>query len=530
MGEPYCLYSREIMEHFKHPKGLGKLKNPSAVGKAGNLVCGDVLWCYIKVKKDKKGRKIIENVKMEVFGCLPPDEEVVIREGDWAKISSISMGLPVLNEMGKKTYVSDINVRNYKGTLLRIVPFVSPYNSFSITPEHPILCVKRNWFKSARKSSGNCDWLRLNEKELLSVKPEYVEAKNLEIGDYLVFVPNKKIKDNPIITKDVMRLLGYYLAEGYTSAKGSVVAFAFNKNERKAVSEVKRLIRRLTEKEPRERIRKNVSEVYVCSRKLAKFLCSFCGRLARHKKLADEIITLPFKKQWEMIETYFLGDGYSCKRRPNDSPTYKICTVSRSLAIQTQEILARGDIFSSLKLYSRPEHLIEGRKIRKYSFYEISFKLKRRHKFFHHKRKYFLVPIKKIEKSHFDGKVYNFEVEKEPHSYLVKGFAVHNCVVAIANTSMLTTMVKGKTLDEALKINKDALLKKLGKVPPIKIHCSVLAADALHEAIYNYYLKNKLTVPKDLQKEHEKIQRALKTIEERHEEFVKLERNVLKGK
>jgi nitrogen fixation NifU-like protein len=69
-------------------------------------------------------------------------------------------------------------------------------------------------------------------------------------------------------------------------------------------------------------------------------------------------------------------------------------------------------------------------------------------------------------------------------------FETMGCAVAIANTSLLTTMVKGKTIKEALKIKNKDLIKKLGQpLPAIKIHCSILAVDALHDAINNYFKK-----------------------------------------
>ena len=86
-------------------------------------------------------------------------------------------------------------------------------------------------------------------------------------------------------------------------------------------------------------------------------------------------------------------------------------------------------------------------------------------------------------------------------------FSTFGCTVAIANSSLITTLVKGKTLEEAMKITREGLLKKLKKVPPIKIHCSVLAVDALSEAIYDYLSKNKKMVPEELQKKHEKIEK-----------------------
>ena len=68
-------------------------------------------------------------------------------------------------------------------------------------------------------------------------------------------------------------------------------------------------------------------------------------------------------------------------------------------------------------------------------------------------------------------------------------FQTLGCGAAIASSSMLTTMVKGKPLDEAGKITKQAIAEALGGLPPVKIHCSVLAADALKKAIEDYRKK-----------------------------------------
>jgi nitrogen fixation NifU-like protein len=70
-------------------------------------------------------------------------------------------------------------------------------------------------------------------------------------------------------------------------------------------------------------------------------------------------------------------------------------------------------------------------------------------------------------------------------------FKTFGCTAAIATSSILTEMVKGKTLDEALKITRDDVAKELGGLPSIKLHCSNLAADALKEAIKDYRIKRK---------------------------------------
>jgi nitrogen fixation NifU-like protein len=69
-------------------------------------------------------------------------------------------------------------------------------------------------------------------------------------------------------------------------------------------------------------------------------------------------------------------------------------------------------------------------------------------------------------------------------------FQTFGCGAAIATSSMVTELVKGKTLDEAEKISRDTVAEALDGLPPIKMHCSNLAADALHKAIENY--RNKI--------------------------------------
>lgn len=64
------VYSKRVMELFHHPKNMGEMKNPDGIGKIGNVVCGDVMWLYIKVGKNKKGQEIIKDIKVKTFGCV----------------------------------------------------------------------------------------------------------------------------------------------------------------------------------------------------------------------------------------------------------------------------------------------------------------------------------------------------------------------------------------------------------------------------------------------------------------------------
>jgi len=70
-------------------------------------------------------------------------------------------------------------------------------------------------------------------------------------------------------------------------------------------------------------------------------------------------------------------------------------------------------------------------------------------------------------------------------------FKTFGCVAAIATTSILTELAKGKTLEEAEKLTNKDVADSLGGLPPIKMHCSNLAADALKKAIEDYREKKK---------------------------------------
>lgn len=100
-------------------------------------------------------------------------------------------------------------------------------------------------------------------------------------------------------------------------------------------------------------------------------------------------------------------------------------------------------------------------------------------------------------------------------------FETFGCVAAISTSSIITDLAKGKTIEDALKITKDNVVESLGGLPKIKYHCSVLAVDALAEAIYDYFVKNKKQVSKDLEKRHQIIKRDKEIIEKRYAKWTK---------
>ena len=77
-------------------------------------------------------------------------------------------------------------------------------------------------------------------------------------------------------------------------------------------------------------------------------------------------------------------------------------------------------------------------------------------------------------------------------------FKTFGCGAAIATSSMATELVKGKSIDEALALTNKAVMDALGGLPPAKIHCSVLAEEAIKSAVKDYYDKNGIKYNKNL--------------------------------
>ena len=97
------------------------------------------------------------------------------------------------------------------------------------------------------------------------------------------------------------------------------------------------------------------------------------------------------------------------------------------------------------------------------------------------------------------------------------------CTAAIATSSMISDLAKGKTLDEAIAITNQDVAGELGGLPPLKMHCSALAADALSEAIYAYLAEKGRRIPDALQARHEHLEKEVAQLEKRYASFLEKE-------
>ena len=90
-------------------------------------------------------------------------------------------------------------------------------------------------------------------------------------------------------------------------------------------------------------------------------------------------------------------------------------------------------------------------------------------------------------------------------------FKTFGCGAAVATSSMATELVKGKTVEEALKVTNKAVMEALDGLPPVKVHCSLLAEEAIHAALWDYAEKNGIVI--------EGLEKPVNDIGEKEEEI-----------
>lgn len=110
-----------------------------------------------------------------------------------------------------------------------------------------------------------------------------------------------------------------------------------------------------------------------------------------------------------------------------------------------------------------------------------------------------------IYMSDFCGDITKFWIKVTDNRITDVKYKTQGCAASIACGSVLTEIVMGKSLDEAIMITKEDVLVALAGLPERKIHCSMLAIDALKDAIYDYSVKNNKPVPQELIDKHEQL-------------------------
>jgi Fe-S cluster assembly protein SufB len=377
-----------------------------------------------------------------VEGCLPAGEQVSL--GDrWVNIETVQPGDLVMDSNGEEAEVASTRARPYKGDLVRLVP-VSSANAFQLTAEHPVLAVRRRNAIIRRNARGT--WIReVDNERLCATKPEFIPAGELQRGDFMVFPIAKTTRDDASLTREAVRLLGYYLAEGsayvHKTLKQPVVTFTFSEQEREAIDEVKALIQAVTGKKAIEvaHAARHAVNIVVYSRPLMDLCLAHCGKGSATKRLSRAMMELPVAKQSELLDTYLKGDGSVYLKRKHTM--IRACTASQALAWQLQELIGRQGHFATINVRKGGPDVILGRAIQRRDQYILYFSPDKEKSQVRRGDGYFLVPIKQIERTPYQGYVFNFELTRDPNAYVTRGFAVHNCTAPTYSSDSLHSAV-----------------------------------------------------------------------------------------
>ncbi len=364
-----------------------------------------------------------------IEGCLPAEE--LVSKGDaLVPISEVGTSEDVMTHSGVSSRVTKTFVRPYDGTMLTITP-LSKGNAFRLTVEHPVLAIKRTSVSTSRKPR-NGRWSEVSTEKLVSAKPEYIRADQLEEGDFIIYVAPSESSDTDEMTPELLKILGLYAAEGSVGYDRGLnttdIAFSFGRSrkEKNLATELYHLIRSLGEQANLTKVHGGYYTVSSYSKKLVELCQTHVGNGAAEKKLSKVLMELPPEKQKILLDYYLRGVGNFYTKRPLKSVTVRATTASKMLAFQLQEIIARNGIFASLSTTRGGADSILGRVMRRKDQFIIGYTLNKRYSQVRKVGNNFYVPIRKIAREKFKNKVYNLEVNNQ-NSYLVKGFAVHNC-------------------------------------------------------------------------------------------------------
>jgi len=486
-------YSGKVKEHFMTPKNFLKnekeIKNFDGYGRVGNMKCGDLMEMWIKVKDGK-----IKDVKWRTFGSLHPETMVLMHDYSYKTANKILAGERIIDGSGKSNLVEEITTKNYSGKMLTFVLSTSKFYNFTVTPNHPIQAVKRNTISLVNRLSRT-HWSEVSGEKAKEATAQLYSASELNESDFLLFQVPSTTKDNIEITEELCTLLGYYVSDGELPSKNRVI-FYFGLEETEFADEITSICKKNDWNAVQyKRNTENVLCVQINEPKIVDFLRTHGGGPSK-KCFSDTILKLPAKKQMKIIDAYVNGDGWITQQKENWDKQYFISTSNQPLANQLQLMLARNKIFAP-KHYREPRNFVSrGKKYKNSGEINLVFRKDVSHSRIKYSKKEnaFLIPIQKIISSEYAGKIIDLSLFEHPNTYRVKGISIHNCASAIASTSMLSEMLieKGGLLLEKAKLltGKD-IMDRLGGLPAIKIHCSVLGDEALREAIKDY--ENKKT-------------------------------------
>ena len=468
MNESYTLYNETVMDHFINPRNMGDIKDADAVGEVGAAACGDIMKISLKI--DESTNKVID-ARFKTFGCLGGNSPIATPKG-YTSIKNLKVGDEIWTWNGNsvvKNIIKNIIKKEVSSSDLCILDF-GLRKKIICTKDHvwwgadnrPLITEnfesgmevlemterelrsinnigKQQWLKDINsKSISNRNSLGLMKQKELPQNQKGYKRKNPEISKINSSVSSKKMWKNPDYVKNWQEGMKKAQWKRPTSLEKKFISKFINENlDLRYVGDYKFWINTPDGKRfnPDFKVngQKKVIEVY--TKNLPHFMQNR-------------------ENQGWMIQ----------KRKDYSSAGFDVMFVEESELDTCINDIQRF-IHNGIALKSKKEitHINE---------------------------------LRGLEKSNDNYIVYDLELDEGSNCFFVLRAMSHNCGSAIAASSMATELIKGRTIDDLEKnFNNDQIVDALGGLPPVKIHCSVLASEALNAALEDYKKKkgNKLS-------------------------------------
>ena len=490
-------YSETVKEHFFKPKNflLSEEKAREAdeksdgVGQVGSPACGDMMKMWLMIDRESER---ITDCKWQTFGSVLPGSDILMDDFSIKKIEEILIGDKIIDGIGERNFVEEVLVRDYKGKVVNVQLSTPGFYNMALTPNHPVLCVRRKQVALVNRISGE-RMSEVSSEKIEDCEAEIVPAGELKRGDFLLYEVPLVEEDVAELDDDMCTLLGYYVSDGcLTSSKA--VTFYFGLNEIEYVDEIAGIAKRKGfEFRSFKRRTENVLCVVVKGEGLVNELKRH-GGAPSHKGFSSEVMKLPKRKQEKIVESYISGDGWVLQQNPNWQPQYFISTSRARIAYQLQMMIARQGVFAPIHRRGGREFVRAGKKYRNSGEYNLIWRNNVNYSrvWFSPKESAFLIPVSRVDVEDYEGKIYDLGIVYQPKTFRLRGISLHNCASAIASTSMLSVMLTengGMKIEDALKIKPQNIVVRLDGLPQRKFHCSVLGDKALRAAVNDYFRK-----------------------------------------
>lgn len=445
-------------------------------GKKADIFYVDLLVATNRKHKDIVRRIIDGQLTTMSMGCLKQNGLITMSDGTVKPIIQIQVGDYVLTHNNVAQKVTQLF--NYDA--VQIPSYKIYANSLDeplqLTGQHPVYIVKSQDIKCTKsnrpckihKHQNMCYYSKNSacknkrgqkydcgrDKNTYQYPMSFVKVSELKQGDFLVKTYPNQIVDDPQWSKQLCRIFGLYMGDGYlhwnyqrgTNIKRNVnaVKFCFNSSQLYLFQQIKQLMNKI---DPQIRVSHIINEsqhrltVSIFSKKIAQLFLQNGSQNAHFKNFSQKIMLLPKEKQLQIIAGMFDTDGcYYAKTKQ-----LSWCTSSRQLFNQFHLMLLRNHIPNlQYSIFRKPGK--NGKLDGKYNSWQYSIQISKgssglipaiknlnygskqedfsQVSFFY--KDYYLCPIKWIQKEIYTGKVYNFSVQND-QSYLHNNMAVHNC-------------------------------------------------------------------------------------------------------